>query len=444
MLFITDQQTLADLSLLGKKDSVYSLFNQTKTAKGAAILEEMFRTPMNQPASINERSAMIRYLALKKADFVFNSGDLDDFEQYFSSPAHHTLRDEEPKGLKHLIQDFIANDPDKEIAKKGIRAIFRIVMSAREFFGQHEKIAESPFKIQDKPSELFQFLSQEPFNLFLPEMGKDPYPDAQIFVLEKDLRAGNRGKIRQFVDYLYELDVLISIAKIANEHGFAFPEAIGEQNAAVLQVKGLFHPLIKDAVPNDLSLTSLNNLLFLTGSNMGGKSTLLKAIGISFYLAHMGFPVPAKAMVFSVMDGVYTTINASDNLAEGASHFYIEVLRLKKIAKELAVARKMLVIFDELFRGTNVKDAFEATVAVTNLFSKHAGSFFMISTHITEASELLMGNSRITFAQLSTYMDGKHPRYTYRLERGVSAERHGMIIIQNENILGILRNGRKE
>src|SRR4029077_21052459 len=107
-----------------------------------------------------------------------------------------------------------------------------------------------------------------------------------------------------------------------------------------------------------------SNVLFLTGANMAGKATVMKSLGIVLFLARMGFPVAASSMEFSVLDGIYTTINLPDNLGMGASHFYAEVLRVKKVAQELSTGKKLCVLFNELFRATNVKDAIEATIAI--------------------------------------------------------------------------------
>ncbi len=75
----------------------------------------------------------------------------------------------------------------------------------------------------------------------------------------------------------------------------------------------------------------------------------------------MGFPVPASGMEFSVQSGMFTTINLPDNINMGYSHFYAEVMRVKKVAESGGILKNLIVIFDELFRGTNVKDAYEAT-----------------------------------------------------------------------------------
>ena len=161
------------------------------------------------------------------------------------------------------------------------------------------------------------------------------------------------------------------------------------------------------------------------------------------YTARMGFPVAAEAMEFSVMDGMYTTINLPDNLGIGASHFYAEVLRVKKVATELSQGRSLFIVFDELFRGTNVKDAQEATVAVSQAFAGKRTSMFIISSHIVEAGEALKQNSNIGFCYLPTRMRGHEPEYTYTLEEGITDDRHGMIIINKEGILDILKNPKK-
>jgi len=174
---------------------------------------------------------------------------------------------------------------------------------------------------------------------------------------------------------------------------------------------------------------------------MAGKSTLMKSLAVAFYLAHLGLPVAAEHMEFSVCDGLYTTINLSDDVNAGFSHFYAEVLRLKTIAKELSGRKKLLVIFDELFRGTNVKDACDGTVAVTGAFASRKNGFFMVSTHIVEAAEALMQTGQgIQYLYLPTTMEGNTPRYTYTLAQGITADRHGMVIIANERILEIIQS----
>ena len=177
---------------------------------------------------------------------------------------------------------------------------------------------------------------------------------------------------------------------------------------------------------------------------MAGKSTLMKSFGIAVYMAHMGFPVAAEEMQFTIQDGMYTSINVPDNIHLGYSHFYAEVLRVKHVAEEVSKNKKLVVIFDELFKGTNVKDAYDATLAVTEALATRKACSFMISTHIIEVGQALEKRCKnVIFEYLPTVMNGKVPTYTYRLTPGITADKHGMIIINNERIIDILHEAGK-
>jgi DNA mismatch repair protein MutS len=171
---------------------------------------------------------------------------------------------------------------------------------------------------------------------------------------------------------------------------------------------------------------------------MAGKSTFLKATGISVFLSQIGFPVPAAYMETSVFDGLITTINLADNIQHGNSHFYTEVSRVKHVANKMTESQNMLVIFDELFRGTNVKDAFDASLAIVSAFSKLRNSFFIISTHIVEVANELAAIENISFKFMETTFDNEMPQYSYKLQNGITEERLGMWIVKNEGIVEII------
>jgi DNA mismatch repair ATPase MutS len=246
--------------------------------------------------------------------------------------------------------------------------------------------------------------------------------------------------IKKLLHYVYNIDVYIAVSRVAVSRGFAFPLAL-DTPGNTLSITGMYHPYVDNAVANSLQADGKSNVIFLTGANMAGKSTFMKTLGITLFLAHMGFPVPAKNMEFTVQQGLFTTINLADNLNRGYSHFYAEVLRLKKVAEQVNRAGNMVVIFDELFRGTNVKDAYEATLAVTTAFAEKRNCIFIISTHIIEVGEVLRSTcDNINFVYFPTSMNGNKPVYTYRLAAGITNDRHGMMIINNENIIGIIKS----
>ncbi len=260
-------------------------------------------------------------------------------------------------------------------------------------------------------------------------------------LLDKLFRYQYLDKVRTLLYHLYTMDVYISVAAVATEKGYIFPEAINRELHSI-HLENVYHPQLDKPIGNSISVTPGSNVVFLTGANMAGKSTFMKSLGIALFLAHMGFPVAAAKMQFSVRDGMFTTINLSDNLNMGYSHFYAEVLRVKKVAEQLQANRNIFVIFDELFRGTNVKDAYEATVAITAAFARKTNCMFVVSTHIMEAGDTLQPKyGNINFVFLPTKMDKQKPVYTYKLEKGITEDRHGMVIINNEGIIDILKQG---
>ncbi len=114
------------------------------------------------------------------------------------------------------------------------------------------------------------------------------------------------------------------------------------------------------------------------------------------------------------------------------------------MAEELRAKKDLFIVFDELFRGTNVKDAYEATIAITSAFAKKRKSIFVISTHIIEAGDVLKEKyANINFVYLPTRMSAHQPVYTH-IGTGITGDRHGMVIINNEKIPEILQNGNKQ
>jgi DNA mismatch repair ATPase MutS len=289
-----------------------------------------------------------------------------------------------------------------------------------------------------------KLLAHPAFQPVLAEKEKQKFSFATLSAYDQLLRFRERNRLRQLLDHIYLADVFLSVAKTGRERGYSFPQAVARERQT-LTLENFWHPSLEKPVKNSLEITPEGNVLFLTGANMAGKSTFMKSLGIAMYLGHMGFPVPASRMEFAVRDGIFTTINLPDNLSQGASHFYAEVLRIKNVARELSRDKYLFVIFDELFRGTNVKDAYEATIAVTAAIARRKNCMFVVSTHIIEAGEKLKEKcGNIRFMYLPTLLENGKPVYTHRLEEGITADRHGMVIINNEGILDILSRGKNE
>jgi DNA mismatch repair protein MutS len=428
MLLQTDEQTIEDLRLFSKRDQpgIYDIYNNTSTRGGEAVLEQLFRHPLADKEAITKRAAIISTFARLDTKFPFQAGMLDTVEKYMSNT------EEKSDGQKPALGE-------KEISN-GVTGVIELLHSVRLFVNDSDLKRISG--LEKERTQINAVLANPALAPVFNEQPKSKLSYAAITAYDLLFRHREKEKIKEVLRFIYDIDVYISVAQVGNKRNFIFPIA-HPKRTGLLKLEGVYHPELKNPVPNNLTMDHTKSVVFLTGANMAGKSTFLRSFSTALYIAHMGFPVAAASMEFSVMDGLYTTINLPDNLGIGASHFYVEVLRVKKMATELSQGKSLFVLFDELFRGTNVKDAHEGTVAITHAFAGKKDSMFIISSHIVEAGDALRQKPNIGFHYLPTRMNETTPEYTYTLEEGITDDRHGMIIIRNEGILETLKHGRK-
>lgn len=443
MEFVTDKQTLEDLNMLGryKSNSIFSLFNHTTTSGGMRLLEKMFKNPFTNKESINERKDILSFFSGLNISLPFEQEEFEIVENYLrnSESKNRLLATVNITRLKLL--NIIASEKDYEIYYQGLRTsielFFRMKKLVEEIAGKAKGTA-----YETKAHKLLGFLEHKDLKNSYETISKEKLNFAEVLNHDFVYRAQLNDSIEEFLNEIYELDVFITVSKVGNERGFVYANAL-DKKEKIVEMNGVYHPCIPAAIDNDITIDGEKNVFFLTGANMAGKSTFMKSFSIAIYLAHMGFPLAVKEMNFSVHEGIYTSINVPDDLAKGYSHFYAEVLRVKHVAEEVASNKQLVIIFDELFKGTNVKDAYDGTVSIIDAFSKRNGTF-IVSTHIMEAGTTLQeNNERMFFKYLPTVMEGKVPRYTYKLTDGITDDRHGMIIIQNERILETIKGNIK-
>lgn len=445
MSFFVDSQTLSDLQIFQSekgKVSIHKIFDHTKTHGGKTRLQEMLAEPTSDIKMIIEREEAIRYFQI--------SGKMPDVDAYMLDFIEHYLKQANyPTRINKLAlfrawEKAMVNriNPRNEyfIIERGIIYMLEIMMALHEFALQTLKIPDScPALLRRYCLIICDFFAQPEYH-DITKTGRlkkrkvnKMLKSNQILRFDYMFRYTHKDQVRFFLDFAYECDAFCSVAYSAQNHHFVFPEF--SESTEKIELNGLFHPFIPHAVTNDVCLTVSSNLIFITGPNMAGKSTFLKSIGIAVYLAHIGFPVPAARMSTNVLSGLSTTINLPDELNLGYSHFYSEVRRIKHVAENIQTHRKMLVIFDELFRGTNVKDAYEGSLAIISAFSKVSPCFFAISTHIVEVAKELASRKNIRFYFFDAEEKDGIPAYTYRMKEGVTNTRLGMQIIRKEKII---------
>ena len=443
MIFNTDKQTLEDLNIFGKrgKESIFSLFNRTYTAGGSKALEELFLYPKTGVDIVQERSETILYFFDASTVFPLETGWVDTIVHYLSDRDTRSQLSSNDDTLERKFQNLMGNDNQFKHISKSLQIVGKCFECIQNFI-QKATLSSKHGYFYEESREVLAILSEEKFNAVVKAISSSKLSYEDTASYDRFIRFNNYELVQKVMNFIYQLDLYIAIATVARERGFTFAKPV-ESDVQQISIRGFYHPLLPNAKGNTLNLFDTQPVLFLTGANMAGKSTFMKSLGITVFLAHLGMPIPAEEMTFTIQDGIYTTINLSDNLEMGHSHFYAEVSRVKKVSVELTSGKRLFVIFDELFRGTNVKDAYDATVAITHLYSKLKNCFFVVSTHIIEAAdELKTKTNAIQYAYMPTIMEGNTPKYTYNLTPGVTSDRHGMLIINNENIIDILAKGK--
>ena len=222
--------------------------------------------------------------------------------------------------------------------------------------------------------------------------------ERQVFVEVRSTIAAQAARLRRTAAAVAQLDLLASFAKLAADRGYARPEfnATGE-----LLIIGGRHPVIEELlrqrgerfVPNDLCFDpGRQQLLLITGPNMGGKSTYLRQGALIVLMAQMGSFVPARSAKLPITDRIFTRIGASDNLARGRSTFLVEMSEVAAILHHATPSS--LVLLDEVGRGTATFDGLSIAWAVVEHLQKHTRARTLFATHyheLTELADLLTG-----------------------------------------------------
>lgn len=158
-----------------------------------------------------------------------------------------------------------------------------------------------------------------------------------------------------------------------------------------------------------------------------------------FIMAALGIGVAAKAAVMPVMDIIVTCIDIKDDMEKGYSYFFSEVKKIRSIAEKVRSGKRVLVIGDELFKGTNVQDALDCTRMVLEGFMRHRQHFYFIATHFPE----IAGHFQTEKGCYAVCFDGAiiqdEIKFDYRLKPGISTLRIGSLILKQQEVLALLQ-----
>jgi hypothetical protein len=251
---------------------------------------------------------------------------------------------------------------------------------------------------------------------------------AEVFILwtphlamrVEDWRRQSGTAVRRWLTATGEIEALSSLANHAFEHpADAFPE-LSEEGFGI-EAEGLAHPLIPEdrVVRNDLRIGGEGpKVLIVSGSNMSGKSTLLRTVGVNAVLAQAGAPVRARRLRISPL-AVGASIRVTDSLQSGVSRFYAEILRLRQILDATGGALTVLFLIDEFLHGTNSHDRrIGAEALVRGLVER--GAIGLITTHDLALAEIVEAlGSRAANVHFEDQIEDGRIRFDYRMRPGV-------------------------
>lgn len=235
--------------------------------------------------------------------------------------------------------------------------------------------------------------------------------------------------LKDWFDALGMMEALASLSIIRFENpDWAMPN-INDRVDAVFEAKGLGHPLLVGRrVCNDLRIDEKTRIILITGSNMSGKSTLLRTAGINLVLAYAGAPVCARFFEASIME-ISTCMRIKDNLEENISSFYAELVRIKRIIGEAESGKRVFFLLDEIFKGTNSHDRHAGARVLINKLS-YTNSIGMVSTHDIELCDLEKKNTKIANYHFQEYYEEGKINFDYILRKGSSTTRNAFHLMR--------------
>jgi len=244
-------------------------------------------------------------------------------------------------------------------------------------------------------------------------------------------RTAHGHAVRKWIAAVGEMEALLSFAAYSFEHpNDPLPEFT--DGAASFEAEALGHPLLPEAncVRNGVHVSGLARVLVVSGSNMSGKSTLLRTVGINAVLAMAGAPVRARRLRLTPLE-VGASIRINDSLQEGSSRFYAEITRLRQIVDLAGGRPALLFLLDELLQGTNSHDRRIGSEGVVRALVER-GAIGLISTHdlaITEIGGSLDGHLRNVHFQ-DELANGKMS-FDYILRDGVVTKSNGLALMRS-------------
>jgi DNA mismatch repair ATPase MutS len=245
-------------------------------------------------------------------------------------------------------------------------------------------------------------------------------------------RARHGTHVHAWLRIIGEFEALASLSAYAFEHpADPFPVFTSAEGQARFEGTGLGHPLVAASrmQTNDVSLTPDRQLLVVSGSNMSGKSTFLRTVGINAVLAQAGAPVRALSLHMSALT-VGATLRIQDSLQEGRSRFFAEITRIRELAGLARGPVPLLFLLDEIFHGTNSHDRLVgASGVLRSLLDRRA--IGLVTTHDLSLTAIVESlGSRAANVHFEDSFDGRDMHFDYRVKPGPVTKSNALALMR--------------
>jgi DNA mismatch repair protein MutS len=431
-----DPATLHDLDILSTSTrggpTLFGLVDRTRSRAAREALRNRLVAPSDSAEDIVALQLAHQSLAADAAGYrtIFDRADSDGVERYLQS--NWQLPSARP-ALARVVEGLWRPRWFRDYLREAGGGQFRVTSMLRAAGDLCSKLsAAKAGSLQELGARLAALVSARDAQALL-ALGDRESTSGRV-AFDQLARDAARPLLLEILAHLAVLEAMWSLGVATAEHGWSYPRP-----AAQLRTVGLFHPLLgRDAVAHDLTLDRETRVCFVTGPNMAGKSTFLKAVGLAVLLAHAGCGVPAASMEFATVRTIFSSVQISDNLSAGESFYLAEVRRIKSLALALRDHRSAVAVLDEPFRGTNVHDAAEATLAVISRLVSHPAALVLVASHLADIVPSIVDDPRVCLLHFSADVTAERPVFDYRLRRGLSTQRLGMTLLKQEGVLDLL------
>ncbi|MGL4570062.1 MAG: MutS-related protein [Clostridium sp.] len=252
---------------------------------------------------------------------------------------------------------------------------------------------------------------------------------SDIFIMENlvEWKKKNSNELENWLNVMSEIDSLVSISNLYFDFDeWNFPSI---SNNKEVKGKKIGHPLIGErAVRNDYELSNEKMVTLITGSNMSGKSTFLRTIGLNLLLAYIGAPVFSEKFTCGIFN-IYTCMRTKDNLEESISSFYAEILRIKILIEATKKGEDVFFLLDEIFKGTNSVDRHTGATELINQLI-NGGAMGLVSTHDLDLCDLEETDKRIENYNFREYYENNKIKFDYKLRMGKSRTQNAIHLMK--------------